>query len=74
MFGDFWHQGQDPQIKIDKYARYGFDCLIVWERELKERAKTELIDIIRTFNVKEHDFRNKEPIKETQNPKQLSLF
>lgn len=36
LFGDFWHQGQDPQIKIDHYKNYGIDCLVIWERELKD--------------------------------------
>jgi len=35
MFGDYWHQGENPQDKIDRYAKSGFKCLVIWQSELK---------------------------------------
>jgi len=35
LFGNYWHKGENPQVKIDKYAEFGFDCLVIWEHELK---------------------------------------
>jgi len=35
LFGDYWHKEENPQVKIDKYAEFGFDCLVIWEHELK---------------------------------------
>lgn len=48
MFGDHWHQGEDPQIKIDKYFKSGYDCLVIWEKELKNHEN--VIMKIREFN------------------------
>lgn len=41
LFGDYWHQGENPQDKIDHYKKYGFDCLIIWEHELKKLPSVE---------------------------------
>jgi len=51
MFGDYWHKGQDPQVKIDKYSQYGFSCLVIWEKELRELSREELLDKIRNFHI-----------------------
>lgn len=40
FFGDYWHKGQDPQERIDLFRKYGYDCLVIWEHELK--GETEL--------------------------------
>lgn len=36
LYGDYWHRGQNPQDRIDHFKKYGFDCLIIWEKELKD--------------------------------------
>ena len=36
VFGDYWHKGEDPQVKIRRYARYGFSCLVIWEHEIRD--------------------------------------
>ena len=36
LFGDYWHKDDDPQERIDFFKQYGFDTLIVWEKELKD--------------------------------------
>ena len=57
LFGDYWH---DPTRRYnlqhhrtekgrkEALARFGWDCLVVWERELKEPEK--VIEKIRDFN------------------------
>lgn len=47
LFGDYWHQGENPQVRIDTFARYGFRTLVIWESELKKPAI--LTDKIRKF-------------------------
>jgi len=70
MFGDYWHQGQNPQDKINRYLQYGFDCLIIWEHELRERQNT--LNRIKEFNNIQS---NPEfAIKVTVEVKQLSMF
>ncbi len=49
-YGRGWHRGENPQNRIDKFAEFGFDCLIVWEQELSNRAKVILR--IKEFNEK----------------------
>lgn len=49
-FGDYYHKGENPQNKIDKYAEFGFDCLVIWEKDLAERTDKELINLIKKFN------------------------
>lgn len=41
LFGDYWHQGQDPQERIDYFSQYGFQTLIIWESELGNPARVE---------------------------------
>jgi len=38
LYGDYWHDGDDPQERIDFFKQYGFDALVVWERELENPA------------------------------------
>jgi len=38
LFGDYWHTKmakETPEERINHFKKYGFDCLIIWEKELK---------------------------------------
>lgn len=35
VFGDYWHRGEDPQERINHFRKYGFDCIVIWESELR---------------------------------------
>ena len=48
MWGDYWHKGQDPQERIDIFRRYGYQTLVIWERELKNT--NALSRIIKEFS------------------------
>jgi G:T-mismatch repair DNA endonuclease (very short patch repair protein) len=41
MYGDYWHRNDDPQERIDLFKQYGYDTLIVWQRELKDIPKLQ---------------------------------
>jgi len=41
LFGNYWHRGDNGQKKIKHYAKFGFDCLIIWESELHELNKVQ---------------------------------
>ena len=45
VFGNHWHRGENPQDKISQYKEYGFDCLVIWESELKDDDLTQRIKI-----------------------------
>lgn len=49
LYGDYWHRGEDPQKRIDKYGEFGFDCLVLWEREINSKSEADLVAKIKGF-------------------------
>lgn len=39
LYGDYWHKGEDPNERIKYFENYGYKCVVIWERELKETKK-----------------------------------
>lgn len=37
VFGDYWHKNDNPRDRINFFKKYGFDCLIIWEHELRNK-------------------------------------
>ena len=37
LYGDYWHKDDDPQDRIDFFRQYGFDTLVIWEKELEDK-------------------------------------
>lgn len=46
LFGDYWHRNDDPQERINHFRNYGYEALVVWECELKNKSllKQKLLD------------------------------
>ena len=47
VFGDYWHQDDDPQKRIDHFSEYGFETLVLWERGINsnpKKAKEAIMD------------------------------
>jgi len=36
VWGNYWHQGEDPQEMINWYASYRLACKVVWENEVED--------------------------------------
>jgi len=36
LFGDYWHKNDVPNDRINFFKKFGYDCLVVWEHELKD--------------------------------------
>lgn len=34
VFGTYWHKGENPQDKINRFKQYGFSAIVFWEDEL----------------------------------------
>lgn len=51
FFGEHWHKEEDQEIKRKIYARYGFNLLVIWGKELRNEEK--LLEKIFNFNEKE---------------------
>jgi len=39
LFGDYWHKGENPQDRIDKFVELEYSCLVIWESELKNPSR-----------------------------------
>ena len=39
IFGDFWHNGENPKYKIKEYEIVGWECKIFWEKEIYNNTK-----------------------------------
>ena len=39
LYGDYWHKNDDPQDRIDHFKQFGFNTLVIWEKELKDQEK-----------------------------------
>lgn len=53
LFGDYWHKGDNPQDRIDVFRPFGFDTLVIWERELKNIDSIR--NRIREFHESKHE-------------------
>ena len=37
LYGSYWHKGENPENRVKHFRDYGFDCLVIWEHELKKK-------------------------------------
>ncbi len=46
LWGDYWHRSQNPNDRINYFKQFGWNTLVVWERELKKEnlLKARLIN------------------------------
>jgi len=40
LYGDYWHEGENPQERIDYFKQYGFDTLVLWEHEIRDNPES----------------------------------
>lgn len=66
IYGDYWHQGEDPKERIEYFSEFGFDTLVIWEREFDQLPA--LIGKIKRFHREMHqqDAQNKEIERRTK--------
>jgi len=50
IFGNYWHKNEDPQNRINAFKPFGYETLVIWERELKD--VDSIIKRIHEFMVK----------------------
>ena len=50
MYGDHWHDPGSEAPRIEHFKSYGFDCLVIWEHELKNLPREELAEKIKCFH------------------------
>lgn len=53
FFGEHWHKSEDEEIKREIYKRYGFDLLVIWGKDLKD--KNTLLSKVLDFEERKND-------------------
>lgn len=48
LFGDYWHMGQNPDDRKQIFAPLGYQTLVIWQSEMKDRDG--LINTIKAFH------------------------
>jgi len=48
LFGNYWHAEEDEGTRANHFNNYGFECLIIWERELQNTYR--LTSKLKTFH------------------------
>jgi len=41
VWGDYWHREQDPENRKKIFRKFGYDTLVLWEKEFKNMNKIE---------------------------------
>jgi len=54
MFGNHWHLEGSDKERIEAFKSFGYDCLVIWQSELKSKSKDELLASIYKFNKGEN--------------------
>ena len=49
FYGDYWHRNDDPQDRINFFKSHNYDCIVIWEKELKNI--NQLITKLQDFNI-----------------------
>jgi len=50
VFGDYWHENENSQDRIDFFKLYGFETLVLWENEIHNMTTKLRNRIIRFIN------------------------
>lgn len=47
LFGDYWHRGESPEYRVNKFKVFGFGCIVIWEHQLDHEE--EVINQVRAY-------------------------
>ena len=48
LYGDYWHKGEEIQVRIKFFEDLGYNTLVIWESELEDKGT--LISKLKEFN------------------------
>ena len=48
LFGDYWHEGENPKHKMKEYNDVGYECLVLWESEIYDKTE-KVMAKVKTF-------------------------
>ena len=41
LYGNYWHKDDNPQDRIDLFAKHGYRCIVIWDDELNNTKTLE---------------------------------
>ncbi len=41
LFGDYWHKGKKPEDRVKIFKPYGYETMVIWEKELNDIEGTK---------------------------------
>ncbi len=50
LFGEFWHPKEDEELRINNFKKFGWDTLVIWDKELRKYNQSSLEIKILNFN------------------------
>lgn len=53
VFGNYWHRGEDPQDRINVFSPFGWETLVIWEKEISLENEPFLIKKLQEFHKQE---------------------
>ena len=51
LFGDYWHEGEDPTERIRYFKERGYELTVIWEHELNDLTDTEIANKVSRWLV-----------------------
>jgi len=49
FFGHYWHNDEDETERLNMFKKYGYDTLVIWDTDFKNKSVEELITKIRKY-------------------------
>lgn len=46
FYGDYWHEGDNEQDRIDHFKKYGYETIIIWEKQVMGKTREEIFELI----------------------------
>lgn len=55
VFGDYWHDGEDPMDRISLWESVGCECVVIWEHEIHEKPEYVVATINKFISGNHHE-------------------
>lgn len=44
VLGDYWHTDEEAAERVEHYARFGFETILIWEHEIKDKPDQVILE------------------------------
>lgn len=46
FYGDYWHEGENERDRIEHFKQYGYETIVIWEKEVTGKTKKQIYELI----------------------------